>query len=236
MSLAVAAPAGALWKDSSLDSAQTKPCIQPLQLPGVMMQQQRQLSAQPSAAATLEGGLIWQGSSRQMAADNFMLPGQPQMQQQQQQLLQQPQGMPGFATPAGSKVAAAGTGTAGCCPIAATLSDELGSDEADFAMYGLTPAAAAPYGSAHGVAAGAEQQQQGAAGESEPVAIKQFTASSKKQLTSKFRWARLVTPYMHTSVLLFRLQCRTSNHQMASWSPASTCFTLNNISVQVGQG
>ncbi|WIA12305.1 hypothetical protein OEZ85_012361 [Tetradesmus obliquus] len=63
-------------------------------------------------------------------------------------------------------------------------------------MYGLTAAAAAaaaaPCGSAPGVAEGAAgagevQQQEGAEGEPEPVATKQFTASSRKQLTSKFR-------------------------------------------------
>uniref|UniRef100_A0A383WJV0 AP2/ERF domain-containing protein n=1 Tax=Tetradesmus obliquus TaxID=3088 RepID=A0A383WJV0_TETOB len=159
-------------------------------------QQQQQLSAQPSAAATLESSLTWQGGSRQMAADSFMTSGQPHLQQQQQQQ-QQPAGMPGYATTdASALVPAAGAGAAGCGHITQTCSDELGSDEADFAMYGLTAAAAAaaaaPCGSAPGVAEGAAgagevQQQEGAEGEPEPVATKQFTASSKKQLTSKFR-------------------------------------------------
>jgi hypothetical protein len=47
--------------------------------------------------------------------------------------------------------------------------------------------AATAAGAVHGGGMGTAEPQQGAAGESEPVATKQFTASSKKQLTSKFR-------------------------------------------------
>jgi hypothetical protein len=123
-----------------------------------------------------------------MTAENFLLPGQSQQQQQQQQ---QQCGVSPFVSARGSALpavpAAQGAGTAGCCNDVQILPDKLGSDEADFDMHGLTAVAATgAAGVVHGVGTGTEQQQ-GAAGESEPVAIKQFTASSKKQLTSKFR-------------------------------------------------
>jgi hypothetical protein len=186
MSLALTSPGGDLWKDSSLDSAETKLRSQLLQPAGIMVQQQQM--AQPAAAATLEGGLIWQSSSRQVAADSHMLSNPPQQHQQQQQC-----GMSLLHTAGGSALTAVsagkGTGTAGCCHDAQTLPEELGSDEADFDMHGLTALAVtgAVGGAAHGVGEGAAEQQQGAAGEAEPLATKQFTASSKKQLTSKFR-------------------------------------------------
>jgi hypothetical protein len=143
------------------------------------MLQQQQME-QPAAAATLEAGLIWPGSG-------CLLSGQTPQQQQQEQC-----GMSPFVSAGGSALPAApaghSAGTAGCCHDTQTLPEELGSDEADFDIHGLAAVTAAgAAGAVQGGGTGAAQQQQGAAGESEPVATKQFTASSKKQLTSKFR-------------------------------------------------
>lgn len=188
---------GGLWKDFSLESSDTKVIVDPSHREPSVLQSGSAtgtgtssmalqsllgcgsnalptatgLVSCPTAGSTFESGLIWQPGGQQLAADDFIMPGQ-----QLQPHCHSAGLLNGSSTLAGNL--AASNAAAAAARAYSSVPEEFDSDD-DEGDYGLVCKQA--------VGRASTGRQGGAAEGSSVPNIKQFTASSRKQLTSKFR-------------------------------------------------